>query len=70
MSGHPEKPQEAQPASLTALLNYFGGYADKEVVEALGVALATVRRDWEFARSWLFDRMRGKTGVGGLGVRG
>jgi RNA polymerase sigma factor (TIGR02999 family) len=40
-------------------LRYFGGYTDKEVVETLGVALATVRRDWEFARSWLFDRMRG-----------
>jgi RNA polymerase sigma factor (TIGR02999 family) len=41
-------------------LRYFGGYTDQEVVEALGVALATVRRDWEFARTWLFDRMRGK----------
>jgi len=38
-------------------LRYFGGYTDKEVVEALGVSLATVRRDWEFARSWLFRRM-------------
>jgi len=42
-------------------LRYFGGYTDKEVVEALGVALSTVRRDWEFARSWLFDRMRGSS---------
>jgi RNA polymerase sigma-70 factor (ECF subfamily) len=41
-------------------LRYFGGYTDKEVVEVLGVSLATVRRDWEFARSWLFDQMRGK----------
>jgi RNA polymerase sigma factor (TIGR02999 family) len=39
-------------------LRYFGGYTDKEVAEALGTSLATVRRDWEFARSWLFDRMR------------
>jgi RNA polymerase sigma factor (TIGR02999 family) len=39
-------------------LRYFGGYTDKEVVEALGVSLATVRRDWEFARSWLFRRMQ------------
>ena len=47
-------------------LRYFGGYTDKEVVEALGVSLATVRRDWEFARSWLYDRLHGgnqKTGV-------
>jgi RNA polymerase sigma factor (TIGR02999 family) len=43
-------------------LRYFGGYTDKEVVEALGVSLATVRRDWEFARSWLFDRMHPEKG--------
>ncbi len=41
-------------------LRYFGGYTDKEVVEALGIAISTVRRDWEFARSWLFDRMHGE----------
>jgi RNA polymerase sigma factor (TIGR02999 family) len=40
-------------------MRYFGGYTDKEVVEALEVSLATVRRDWEFARSWLFRRMQG-----------
>ena len=38
-------------------MRYFGGYTDNEVVEALGISLGTVRRDWEFARSWLFDRM-------------
>jgi RNA polymerase sigma factor (TIGR02999 family) len=43
-------------------LRYFGGHTDKEVVEALGVSLATVRRDWEFARSWLFRRMQGPGG--------
>jgi RNA polymerase sigma factor (TIGR02999 family) len=41
-------------------LRFFGGYTDQEVVEVLGVSLATVRRDWEFARSWLFDRMHGE----------
>lgn len=40
-------------------LRFFGGYTDKEVVQVLGVALSTVRRDWEFARIWLFDRMGG-----------
>ena len=38
-------------------LRYFGGYTDQEVVEALGISLATVRRDWAFARSWLFDQL-------------
>lgn len=40
-------------------LRYFGGYTDKEVAEALGVGLSTVRRDWDFARSWLFDHIAG-----------
>ncbi len=40
-------------------LRFFGGYSDREVVEALGVPMSTVRRDWEFARAWLFDRMSG-----------
>jgi DNA-directed RNA polymerase specialized sigma24 family protein len=43
-------------------LRYFGGYTDNEVVVTLGVSLATVRRDWQFARSWLFDRMQSKPG--------
>jgi len=40
-------------------LRFFGGYAEKEIAEALGLSLAMVRRDWEFARSWLFQRMHG-----------
>jgi RNA polymerase sigma factor (TIGR02999 family) len=49
---------DARSASVVEL-RFFGGYTDQEVVEVLGVSLATVRRDWEFARSWLFDRMSG-----------
>ena len=48
-------------ASKVVELRYFGGYTDKEVAEVLGVSLATVRRDWEFARSWLLDRMYRRT---------
>ncbi|MBV9772083.1 MAG: sigma-70 family RNA polymerase sigma factor [Bryobacterales bacterium] len=40
-------------------LRFFGGYTDPEIGEVVGVSVATVRRDWEFARSWLFDRMHG-----------
>jgi len=57
-----EELQRVDPrAAQVVELRYFGGYTDKEVVEALGVSLATVRRDWEFARSWLFDRMDGES---------
>ena len=41
-------------------LRFFGGYSDQEIGEALGVSVPTIRRDWEFARSWLFDRMHPK----------
>jgi RNA polymerase sigma-70 factor, ECF subfamily len=38
-------------------LRFFGGYTDKETAQILGTNLARVRRDWEFARSWLYDRL-------------
>ena len=38
-------------------LRYFGGYTDKETAEITGRNLAKVRRDWEFARAWLYDRL-------------
>ena len=57
--------EQIQPrAAQVVELRYFGGYTDKEVVEALGLSLATVRRDWEYARSWLFQWMRGRPGAG------
>jgi len=31
-------------------MRYFGGFEDKEIADALGVAERTVRRDWERAR--------------------
>jgi RNA polymerase sigma factor (TIGR02999 family) len=40
-------------------LRYFGGYSEEETAEALGVALITVRRDWAFAKAWLFNYMNG-----------
>jgi RNA polymerase sigma-70 factor, ECF subfamily len=39
-------------------MRYFGGHTDREIAEALGISVITVRRDWEDARSWLFSRMR------------
>ncbi|MBP6776744.1 MAG: sigma-70 family RNA polymerase sigma factor [Piscinibacter sp.] len=34
-------------------LRFFGGLENDEVAEALGVSLATVKRDWTLARAWL-----------------
>jgi RNA polymerase sigma-70 factor, ECF subfamily len=51
--------ERIERAAKVIQLRYFGGRADKEVVEALGGSLAAVRGDREFARSWLFRRMQG-----------
>jgi RNA polymerase sigma-70 factor (ECF subfamily) len=34
-------------------LRFFGGLSIPEVAEALGTSVATVKRDWQFARGWL-----------------
>jgi RNA polymerase sigma factor (TIGR02999 family) len=34
-------------------LKFFCGHTDREVADILDLSLATVRRDWEFARAWL-----------------
>jgi len=40
-------------------LRYFGGLTDGEVAEALDISPATVKRDWEFARTWLLRELDG-----------
>jgi RNA polymerase sigma factor (TIGR02999 family) len=38
-------------------LRYFGGLSIEETADYLGVAPATVKRHWAFARAWLFKRL-------------
>ncbi|MCC6990641.1 MAG: sigma-70 family RNA polymerase sigma factor [Acidobacteria bacterium] len=38
-------------------LKFFGGLTTPEVAEALGASVATVERDWSFARAWRFHRL-------------
>lgn len=38
-------------------LRFFGGLTEEETAEALGVSLATLKRDWTFARAWLVRRL-------------
>jgi RNA polymerase sigma factor (TIGR02999 family) len=46
------------PAAADAVdLKYFGGYTDAESAAILGVNVAKLRRDWEYARAWLHDYM-------------
>ena len=34
-------------------LRYFAGLGEGEAAEALDISVATLKRDWQFARSWL-----------------
>ncbi|MCB9853830.1 MAG: sigma-70 family RNA polymerase sigma factor [Phycisphaerales bacterium] len=38
-------------------LRYFGGLSNLEASQVLGVSTATVKRDWAFARAWLFHEL-------------
>jgi RNA polymerase sigma factor (TIGR02999 family) len=45
-------------------LRYFGGLSVEDTAEYLGVAPATVKRHWAFARAWLFRRLSGEPAAG------
>lgn len=44
-------------ASRVVELRFFGGYTDQETADIMGQSYAKVRRDWDFARAWLYDRL-------------
>ena len=46
-------PRQAQVVEL----RYFGGLSEQDAAEVLTVSRATVTRDWNVARAWLFRRM-------------
>jgi RNA polymerase sigma factor (TIGR02999 family) len=46
--------------SQIAELRFFGGLSLEETGKALGVSLATVERDWQAARAWLFKTLSGQ----------
>jgi RNA polymerase sigma factor (TIGR02999 family) len=43
--------------SRIAELKFFSGLSLEEAGEVLGVSVATVERDWQAARAWLFDAL-------------
>src|SRR5256886_3203142 len=42
-------------------LKYFGGLNYDEMAEVLKIARVTVRRDWEFAKVWLYTELHSAT---------
>ena len=39
-------------------LKYIGGLQEDEIASVLNVSAITVRRDWRFARAWLYTELR------------
>jgi RNA polymerase sigma factor (TIGR02999 family) len=46
----------------TVKLRFYAGLSVEEVAQTLGVSPRTVKRDWNYARAWLFDRLRTEAG--------
>ena len=42
-------------------LKYFGGLNYDEIAEVLKISRVTVRRDWEFAKAWLYTELHSAT---------
>src|SRR5437763_1707866 len=42
-------------------LKYFGGLNYDEMAEVLKISAVTVRRDWVFAKAWLYDELHNAT---------
>ena len=54
---------DARKAALVKL-RYFSGLTLAEAARALGVAEPTAKRDWAYARAWLFRKIRRGQGEG------
>ena len=40
-------------------LRFFVGLTVEQTAEVLGLSTATIARDWEFTRAWLYREMEG-----------
>lgn len=51
---------EAVDARLAAVVEcrFFGGLSIEDTAQALGISVATVKRDWSLARAWLYREMK------------
>ena len=45
-------------ASQVVELRFFTGLSERESAEALRISVSTLKRDWNFAKAWLFDQLR------------
>jgi RNA polymerase sigma factor (TIGR02999 family) len=44
-------------ASRAVELRFFTGLNERETAEALQISISTLKRDWQFAKAWLFNEL-------------
>lgn len=44
-------------------LRYFGGLTIEETSEVMGIAPATIKRDWKLTKAWLYRQLSGENGA-------
>lgn len=44
-------------ASRVVELRFFTGLSERETAEAMNISISTLKRDWDFAKVWLFDQL-------------
>ena len=49
--------QDPRAASVVRL-RFFAGLSVEETADAMGLSVRTVKREWAYARAWLFDALR------------
>jgi RNA polymerase sigma factor (TIGR02999 family) len=53
---------DAQQAQIVEL-RYFGGLTIEETSEVMGIAPATIKRDWKLTKAWLYRELGGENGA-------
>jgi RNA polymerase sigma factor (TIGR02999 family) len=52
--------QEDEARARLVKLRYFAGLSIREAADALGVSVATAKRQWIYARAWLYGKLQGR----------
>lgn len=53
--------EQLQPRACRIVeLRFFTGLNERETAEALQISVSTLKRDWQFAKAWLFNELRSR----------